>query len=203
MALFPLPTPQPLTSFVGGKGSSVPQYGAYLLRHDASNRVYAGSAADVRKRLLTHKSSLKRNCHENPGLQKAFNEDPNVTVEVIFITAERQSAFVVEQQLLDTCRLKGQETFNLATDLQFPRKGAVESELTREKKRQAQLGKTTSEATKQKIRQSSAWRGKPISVEGKVYGSVMDASRSLGLAQSTIYNRCLNVNGSFMDWIYL
>lgn len=48
--------------------------GVYQIIHVESGRKYVGSAADVGKRIGTHKACLRRNKHVNIALQKAYNK---------------------------------------------------------------------------------------------------------------------------------
>ncbi len=61
----------------------------YLLRH-SSGKVYVGQAAVLHKRILQHKTSLRRGDHSNPHLQRAYDlggwED--FMVEVLEIGAD-------------------------------------------------------------------------------------------------------------------
>ena len=48
--------------------------GIYKIRNKQNNKVYIGSAVDIKKRWRDHKWHLKENKHHNPHLQFSFNK---------------------------------------------------------------------------------------------------------------------------------
>lgn len=48
--------------------------GVYLIKNTINNKLYVGSAKNVKNRFNAHKYSLKKNSHDNPLLQNAWNK---------------------------------------------------------------------------------------------------------------------------------
>jgi len=48
--------------------------GIYIIRNKINNKIYVGSAIDVKKRWRDHKWYLKENKHHNPHLQASYNK---------------------------------------------------------------------------------------------------------------------------------
>lgn len=48
--------------------------GIYIIRNTVNNKVYIGSAIDIKKRWRDHKWCLKENKHHNPHLQASYNK---------------------------------------------------------------------------------------------------------------------------------
>jgi len=53
---------------------ALPQPGVYLIRNMITWKEYVGSSANVRKRLLAHRSALARGDHANPLLQRSWDK---------------------------------------------------------------------------------------------------------------------------------
>jgi predicted GIY-YIG superfamily endonuclease len=57
----------------------------YALRHEATGKVYIGSTADPRQRLLKHLNRLKNGTHNSKQLQADYDQhaDKSLTLEVL------------------------------------------------------------------------------------------------------------------------
>lgn len=57
----------------------------YILRHEATGKIYVGSAADVLLRYKSHRSKLKHGRHNSTNLQKDYDshEDKSLSIVVI------------------------------------------------------------------------------------------------------------------------
>lgn len=78
------------------------QTGIYQIRNKINDKIYIGSSSNIRPRFNTHKSKLRRNLHENPHLQSAWNiyEENNFEFEFI-LECDPTTTLWYEQQFLD------------------------------------------------------------------------------------------------------
>ena len=128
--------------------------GVYVLTHIPSMKIYIGSTMDLHQRMIQHASRLRLG-HPNKHLQSAYDESPRFNLS--FRAAPPN---LPKKELLDLIRgwegelLKQHEgselLLNIAIDPNFPGTGTSPSKETREKLRQAMLGRFVSEVTRQK-----------------------------------------------------
>lgn len=177
--------------------------GAYTITHIASGCIYVGSSGDLDTRKQLHLSALRLGKNKNARLQDLFIEDDRLE-SVEYPTATKNDALTKEQELIDYH--KGPLLLNVYTlDVRNPSasraaNGFRYSEESRERMRQAQLGKTLTDECKQKMRESSP-RSRPVMIEGVRYPSMIEASRALGMTHSAVRSR-LNA-AKHINWIYL
>jgi group I intron endonuclease len=131
------------------------------------NRCYIGSAVNLHNRWATHLYTLKNNKHGNPKLQAHFNkygiDDLQFSILVICIKEELRpinEVIWLEQFFINAYN----PWFNIHRIAGSPM-GVVPSEATREKLRQANIGKKRSEETRLKL--SIALMGHVVSEETK------------------------------------
>lgn len=119
----------------------------YLLHNLETDQAYVGSTGNNDYRRQQHLRKLQNGKHPNRKLQNAFNQNPNF--EFISVPMEnREVAYDFEQALLDDY-MRTQGFLNLSSDA---RAGNHEwSEVSREKMRQAHLGRKHTEETKAKM----------------------------------------------------
>lgn len=132
----------------------------YLLKHVPSKKFYVGSSGGIKQRLINHRSALRNNKHHCKPLQVFYNEDPSSIEECIILVSDRDSAFELEQIIIDSACDSGQ-LLNLSPDAKVPYKGLKHSDETRQKITASRIGelnpnygKRMSEAVKQKIAQA-------------------------------------------------
>lgn len=77
--------------------------GIYQIRNLVNNKIYIGSAINLRKRLNTHLNKLKTNIHENEKLQRAFNkyDEQNFIFEIIEFVEDKTKLLEHEQYWMD------------------------------------------------------------------------------------------------------
>lgn len=59
--------------------------GVYIIKNTITEEVYVGSTTNLKKRINDHKSSLKRNDHENKFLQQSYNQYKKKVFEFIIL----------------------------------------------------------------------------------------------------------------------
>lgn len=129
--------------------------GVYVLTHLSTMKIYIGSTIDLHQRLISHSHELRHGKHSNRNVQAVYDESPRFNLS--FRPAPPN---LPKNELLKLIRgwegellkqHKGSELLlNIAIDPNFPGTGASPSEETREKLRQAMLGRFVSEVTRQK-----------------------------------------------------
>lgn len=120
--------------------------GIYWIANKINNKLYIGSAANLKKRWGTHKHSLKQNKHKNIHLQNAWNTyGPRAFAFEIKLYCDKNNLLFYEQLFLNRYFDSCVNCYNIN-----PVAGS-------------NLGKPLSTETRQKI--SNALVGKPISLE--------------------------------------
>lgn len=74
--------------------------GAYILSNRAGTKFYIGSSHDLDSRLKEHLGELRRKVHKNSNLQQLWEEEGDLCMKR-FITADREEAFQLEQDMMD------------------------------------------------------------------------------------------------------
>lgn len=193
--------------------------GAYFILHSETGRIYAGSSLSVNDRVTEHKRYLRNGTHFNKELQEAYNSDQKLETFTTN-TPDRESAFALEQVLLDTFKDTG-FLFNRSTQAKNSFSCMVFDEARIEQMRQASLGKKASEETK--LRMSISAKGKNLGkkkdpeveaqlqvkrlekarkvvVEGVEYESLREASRVLGMGVSSVDYRIRSKDSKYSEW---
>lgn len=129
-------------------------YGVYRIVNDINCKIYIGSSIHVNKRLEEHRSTLKNNCHHNIHLQRAWNKygEENFSFEILEIIEDdvdmlRQK----EQYWMDYYKSYNNNLGYNISHYATGSGGYEVSDETKEKIRQAAIGRKASEATKQKL----------------------------------------------------
>lgn len=80
--------------------------GIYQWRNVVNGKVYLGSSQDCSRRMLEHRSSLRRGAHVNKKLQAAWNKygEANFEFSMLFTVFDRDHLEAVEQDFLDDRR---------------------------------------------------------------------------------------------------
>ena len=125
--------------------------GAYVVEHLGTEKWYVGSTSDLIARRSDHNSTLRRGVHKNEALQKAYNQDPRITVKFI-VTEDREQAYDVEEELIR--RLSQEQPdklFNIATNTRKSALGLIRSEETKQKMSLSRMGKGTGKQTPEHV----------------------------------------------------
>lgn len=130
--------------------------GVYQIRNVRTEKCYIGSSVNIEGRWVQHRFDLERRQHANSYLQRAWEKDGPTS----FI-------FEVVEEVVDRVDLEELETSwiqrfwgsgKLYNSNPFGGRSGVRSEETREKLRQAKLGRGNSEESKEKNRQANLRR---------------------------------------------
>ena len=129
--------------------------GIYRITCLATDKIYIGSSTSVQRRFYQHRTELKHNTHVNPHLQNAFNKYGmrNFIFEILEECSVEELQDL-EKKYLDELQPFGNKGFNIDRD---PVRIEMAEE-TKEKIRQAKLGTTYSEESKQKMSDSAKAR---------------------------------------------
>lgn len=88
--------------------------GVYKITCLPTGKIYVGSSVDVRKRTRKHILQLRRGCHDNPILQRAFRKYGEEMFEIECIEiAPRERVVEREQFYLDALQPFGKRGFNV------------------------------------------------------------------------------------------
>lgn len=160
--------------------------GIYKIQSKAKpDRIYIGSAVNLKHRWISHQSDLRLNKHVNRKLQNHYNKyGVEDLVFSVLLVCEKENLIQNEQYYLDShktyfnlCPIAGnnlgmkwssESRHNLCVNWKprdNKRKGAHLTEETKQKLREANLGKKASKETKEKI--SIALKGRACSEETK------------------------------------
>lgn len=127
--------------------------GCYVIEHVKTGMVYVGSTRDLARRVRTQLTTMPSGEHYNKGVRETCGLHDELKAYIV-ITTDRDTAYSVEQRIVDIFVPLGL-TFNIGVDdVRRPTLGVSPSIETRIKRGLAGIGKTHSEETKEKMR---AW----------------------------------------------
>ena len=92
--------------------------GIYKITNTVNGKFYIGSSADIAQRFCAHKSDLRRNAHNNPILQRAWNKHgpDKFTFEIIEeCSSDQKLLFEREQHYLDLLKPYLEVGYNIET----------------------------------------------------------------------------------------
>lgn len=86
--------------------------GVYKIHCASNDKVYIGSAIDIKRRWRKHKSSLANNCHANKHLQNAWNKYGEYSFEFTILeeTTDKDALLNIEQVYINN---SSNELFNI------------------------------------------------------------------------------------------
>lgn len=202
----------------------------YLLKHVPSKKFYVGSTGGIKQRLINHRSALRNNKHYCKLLQAFYNEDPSSVQECIILVPDRDTAFELEQFIIDDNVSSGL-LLNVSPDAKTPYKGLKHSEETRLKITASRIGelnpnygKRMSEATKRKIAQAITGernqfygkthtdevkqrlrelRQRPVVAGGKRYSSIVEAYKQMKIGRRKLVSRLESTSPEWTDYYYI
>ncbi len=115
--------------------------GVYKITCTANKKIYVGSAINLRHRQKEHFASLRRNEHENPKLQNAWNKyGPDAFIYEVLELVLPMSLTAREQYWFNNLKPFGRKGFNIA-HVAGSRLGVKHTPESNEKNRQAHLGR--------------------------------------------------------------
>lgn len=168
--------------------------GIYMIKSNTHpERVYIGSAVDLKKRWWSHVSDLRLNRHSNSRLQNHYNKYgiSDLSFCIVLYGCKKEDLLIYEQKYIDEYH----PWFNICK-IAGNRLGVKASESTREKLRQLRIGKTPWNKgiprTDEIKRISSIVNSRPIYQFDKEmnfireWPSTISASRALSLKPSNI-----------------
>lgn len=153
--------------------------GIYQIRNLINNKLYIGSAVNLRERkLLRHLKQLRNGTHHNEHLQNAFNKygEKNFVFEIIEFCSTKD-ILNQEQYWIDTMGvLDRQKGYNIRPETS---------------------GGPLADETKQKLRDANKNKKGVVCIElNKTYTSIKEASRSTGINDSQITRCCKGKNNT-------
>jgi group I intron endonuclease len=187
------------------RGSTM-KSGVYIIKNIVNNKVYIGSAIDIKKRWWRHKKDLRKGKHHSKLLLRAWNkyEEQNFKFEILQEVSNPEHLLSYEQVYLDyyksyendrgynICKTAGsqyglkrtEETKRKISDAvsgeNAPFRGRKHKPETIEYLRRINTGKKVSEETKQKLRDKLSGENAPN--YGKKFSE--ETKRKIGEASS-------------------
>lgn len=125
--------------------------GAYLFHNSETQQFYVGSSKDLEFRKNTHEKSLKDGNHPNRKFQHAYNHNPKFDF-VPVLTDSKTDALNLEQAVINDS-VNNPLMLNISKDARYC--SVEHSEETRQKLREANIGKKHTEESKRKIGEAS------------------------------------------------
>jgi hypothetical protein len=193
------------------------QSGIYKIVNTINQKMYIGSAFNIRKRWKAHRNRLRKNKHANRHLQAAFNKygDNVFSWEILEFIPKNQDLKQLsralikrEQDWITHLNTHNREKGYNLSPTAGTMLGVKHTEESRKHMSEAHLGNKQSPETRRKISISQYKPVYQISVStGKVvnkFQSVIDASKATGLHKQGISMCCRNVikkTGGF-HWTY-
>lgn len=158
--------------------------GIYKITCTANKKIYIGSALNLQSRRRHHFSELRQNKHPNRHLQHAWNKyGEQVFIFEILEYVLPISLTAREQYWLNKLKPFGKKGFNIIPEAGSSR-GHTCSPETREKLRQANLGKKQSPELIEKRRQAILGKKRSLEFREKMRQAALGNTRNVGRRQS-------------------
>ena len=159
----------------------------YTLSHPVTNEVrYVGKTINIKRRLKQHLHD-KRSSHKASWVKSLKSDGLKPIMTILEICTdnwqEREIFWISQYDNLTNIKQGGGVDYVRTT-----------SEETKEKIRQANIGKVLSNEHKEKIKSKSFKRA--VIINDILYESISEASRVLGISDSTIQGRANNINNT-------
>ena len=179
--------------------------GIYQIRNLVNNKIYIGSATNLRKRLNTHINKLKTNIHENKKLQNAFNKygERNFTLEIIEFVEDKSKLLEHEQYWMNRFNVV-KDGYNIQP-IAGNSLGRIVTQETREKmsKNNARYWKGENvpehvrqnliKIAKSRIGSKNSKAVKVINIQDNIiFGSEVECAKYYNISTKTIREHCKN-----------
>lgn len=135
--------------------------GIYAIINLYNNKFYVGSTNNLFFRKSNHFNQLKRNCHDNPHLQRSYNKyGSSYFIMVLLEKVEDDSNLIAREQFwFDELDISNSDmTYNMLM-IAGRTTGRITSEETKQKQSNWHMGKVISEESKKKMSKS---KSKPV-----------------------------------------
>jgi hypothetical protein len=171
--------------------------GIYLIKNKINNKIYIGSALNIRKRWKQHRNSLRKNKHYNRYLQSAFNKNGFQNFEWSVIEyVDKNKLTETEQKWLNYYRSFDRTIgYNLSPTASSCL-GVKHSEESKKRMSKSHMGNRQSEETKEKIRRSRLKKVYQFDENGEllnIFNSILEAERQTGIARQAISGCCRGI----------
>lgn len=192
--------------------------GCYYIKHAPTGKFYVGSSKSCSRRIDYHFSRLRCGKHNNPDFQNLYNSDKNEYnyIRYIHLFNTREEAYVEEQRVLNENR-NNTLLINRTYDAKCPILGIEGQKEIAKKRRDGQHRYWSDVSNKKKMskKMKAEWQkpgrrekrtggnnpfARRVEIDGVIYGSVMDASRTLKLNEKTIRIRANDERYSNYRW---
>jgi predicted GIY-YIG superfamily endonuclease len=157
----------------------------YIIYHEASDMLYVGSTNNLYVRIAWHRNKLIAGKYPTKTFQELYDRHENKNLRVSFYKVkDREEAYKEEQKLLDLFKDSG-KLINVFTNAKVNGHGRQVSEES--KLRQSKIGKRVADSGKIK----AAWEARkiPVSIDGTIYPSMIDAAKALGISYGALRSR--------------
>ena len=116
--------------------------GIYMIANKESNKCYVGSAINLYKRFIQHRTMLKRGIHKNRHLQVSFDKYGLKGFNfIVLVLVEKDRLLIAEKYYMDMLQAHDRRCgYNICLEASNSL-GVKRSEETKEKVRQANIGK--------------------------------------------------------------
>ena len=156
--------------------------GLFFIRHPHTEKMYVGHSIDPDLAAQTAINLLKRNKHNNKALQKAYNDAPEVVLDIESFPGKSIDWIIkLKQHHLDSLRDTG-ALFNVALNAEHPGKGL--------------------KRTKEHIEKFKLGVCKKVIIENVEYSSVKDAAIKLKLSRCTVSKRINSKLPEYQNWTF-
>lgn len=149
----------------------------YCIECIVNQKKYIGSTTDYKTRFRTHKSKLRRNCHDNDHLQNAWNKYGEKNFSFFVLENNISDEILIDREVywIEYCNtLNDKFGYNLREELGGgARRNSAE---TRRKISESNKGRTVSDETRYKL--SEANKGKVMSDSARIKMSISKQNMS-------------------------
>ena len=185
------------------------KYVVYFIKCLENHKVYIGRSQEYKKRFRSHKNLLRRGQHNNLNLQNDWSKygEHSFSFEVIHSVDVLEDSVNIEQQYLDdqnlnkyniqTSAFGGGDTFS-----NNPRSESTRAliSINSTGKNNPMYGVKKSDLMIQRVKEANS---KPISINGKEYSSITEASKDLKVLKTTLCYRLSATSSKFEGYKYL
>lgn len=186
--------------------------GAYKITHCETGSFYFGCTNNFITRERDHRYHLRLGDHSNATLQKLYNGNQEIEVEV-YPTTDRMEAGALEDllilenkgnQLMVNQILAGYVPPSANSDwverMRIQHTGREVSKETRDKMSIASKIRGVSEHCRNKANEVCR---RQVTVNGIIYGSLTEAGEAHGITKSGVLGRLKSTSEKFKDWNYV